>query len=120
MPEQMLMIESQIAAELLGTPAVLVPASALEGYFGITQHQPEGLIEAISLGFDDEEVVFANSGLLAHCASKAMAASASEFFTTLDHGRAKALVHLMGKNRIVLDQAITTLKRNETAVLVAA
>lgn len=117
MPEQMLMIESQVAEELLGTLAVLIPASALEGYQGITRRQPEGLIEAITLGFDDEEVVFANSGLLAHCAPMV---AGSEFFTTLDHWRAKALVCLMGKNRDVLDQAIITLNRNEPAVLAAA
>jgi len=117
MPEQMLMIESQVAAELLGTPAVLVQASALDGFCGITRRQPEGLVEAITLGFDDEEVVFANSGLLAHCAS---GASESGFFTTLDHEQAKALVYLMGKKRTVLDQAITTLKRNEPTLLDAA
>ncbi len=120
MPEQMLMIESQLAAELLGTPAVLIPATALAGYCGITRRQPEGLIETISLGFDDEEVVFANSGLLAHCAAKGAVATGSEFFTTLDNEQAKALVYLMGKNRNVLDQAISTLTRNEPSLLAAA
>lgn len=117
MPDQMLMIESQVAAELLGTVPVLMPASALEGYRGIARQQPRGLIEAIMLGFDDEEVVFANSGLLAHCAA---GAAESGFFTTLDHGRAKALVSLMGKDRDVLDQAIDTLMRNEPELLAAA
>ncbi len=116
MPDQMLMITSEVAADLLGTPSVLVPATALIGYRGITQQQPQGLIEAITLGFDDEEVIYANSGLLAHCATGAK----SDFFTTLDHGRAKALISLMGKNRDVLDQAIETLHRNEPELLAAA
>lgn len=116
MPDQMLMITSEVAADLLGTPSVLIPATALIGYRGITRQQPQGLVEAITLGFDDEEVIYANSGLLAHCATGAK----SEFFTTLDHGRARALVSLMGKNRDVLDQAIQTLHRNEPALLAAA
>ena len=117
MPEQMLMIESQVAAELLGTLAVLMPASALEGFSGITRHQPQGLVEAITLGFDDEEVVFANSGMLAHCA---LGASESGFFTTLDKEQAKALAYLMGKNRNVLDQAISTLKCDDPMLLAVA
>lgn len=122
MPDQMLMISSQVAADLLGTPSVLMPASALAGYRGITRVQPKGLIEAITLGFDDEEVVYANTGLLAHCASGASGATGAEsdFFTTLDHGRAVALVSLLGQNRDVLDQAIATLNRNEPALLAAA
>lgn len=114
MPEQMLMIESQVAAELLGTLAVLMPASALEGFSGITRQQPQGLIEAITLGFDDEEVVFANSGMLAHCAA---GTPKSDFFTTLDHGQGKALAYLMGKKRTVLDQAIATLNDSEPTLL---
>jgi hypothetical protein len=38
MPEQLLMIESQVAEELLGTLAVLIPTSALPGFRGITRH----------------------------------------------------------------------------------
>lgn len=116
MPDQMLMITSEVAADLLGTPSVLIPATALIGYRGITRQFPQGLVEAITLGFDDEELIYANSGLLAHCA----AGATSDFFTTLDHGRAKALISLMGKNRDVLDQAIETLHRNEPELLAAA
>lgn len=116
MPEQMLMISSQVAADLLGTPSVLLPASALAGYRGVRQVLPKTLIEAITLGFDDEEVIYANSGLLAHCATGA----GSDFFTVLDHGRAVALVSLLGKTRGVLDQAIATLNRNEPELLKAA
>ena len=116
MPEQMLLVTSEVAAELLGTPSVLVPAAALLGYRGITRQKSNRLIEAITLGFDDEEVIYANSGLLAHCG----AGQGSDFFTTLDFGRAKALVSLMGKSRSVLDQAIETLQRNEPDLLAAA
>lgn len=120
MPKQVLMIESQVAQELLGTLAVLVPTSALQGFRGITARQPEGLIEAISLGFGDEEVVFANSGMLAYCASQTVAASGSEFFKTLDHWQAKALVHLMDTSQNGLDLALADFKKAKDAVSAVA
>ena len=116
MPDQMLMITSGVAADLLGTPSVLIPASALVGYRGITRQLPDRLVEAVTLGFDDEEVIYANSGLLAHCGT----GPRSNFFTALDFGRAKALISLMGKNRAVLDQAIETLHRIEPELMAAA
>lgn len=115
MPDQMLLIKSQLVADLLGQLSVLIPATALEGFRGISCQAPRGLIEAVTLGFDDEEVVYANSGLLAHCSIKQ-----SDFFTTLDHGRATALMSLLGKNRDVLDQAIATLNMVEPELLAAA
>lgn len=115
MPEQMLLIESQVAADLLGELSVLIPASALVGFRGITRHAPKGLIEAVTLNFEDEEVVYANSGLLVHCATKA-----SGFFTELDHGRAAALLTLLGKRPEVLQQAIACLNITEPALLAAA
>lgn len=109
MPQQMLLIESKLVAELLGELSVLIPAAALDGFRGISQAPPRGLIEAVSLGFDDEEVIYANSGLLAYCGHSGGDAGPG-FFTALDHGRAKALVSLLDKSRDVLDLAISTLK----------
>lgn len=116
MPDQLLMIESEVAAKLLGEFAVLLPASALAGYRGITRQPLQNLIEAITLKFDDEEVIYANSGLLAHCGN----APQSDFFTTLDHTRATALLSLMGKDHDLLDRAIATLNSNEPDLLEAA
>lgn len=115
MPEQMLLIESQVAADLLGELSVLIPATALEGFRGIKRHAPKGLIEAVTLNFDDEEVVYANSGLLVHCATKV-----SGFFTELDHGRAVALLSLLGKRPDVLEQAIASLNITDPTLLAVA
>lgn len=115
MPDQKLLVRSQLVTDLLGQLAVLIPATALEGFRGITCQAPKTLIEAVTLGFEDEEVVYANSGLLMHCAPKA-----SGFFIELDHGRAVALLSLMGKHRDVLDQAIVSLNITEPALLAAA
>lgn len=115
MPEQHLMIESRVAEDLLGTPMVLLPASALEGYRGISGMAAGALIEAITLGFDDEEIVYANSGVLMQCS----ATVGSEFFTALDHGRGKALVSLLGRDARVLEQAIAKMNA-ETPEMLAA
>jgi len=115
MPEQHLMIQSDLAAELLGTPTVLLPASALVGFYGIDWKQPAGVIEAITLGFEQEEVVYANSGVLLHCPTR----TGSDFFTSLDHWRAKALLSLMQRDAGLLDEAIGIIARDEPHILAA-
>ncbi|MGI1663822.1 Hint domain-containing protein [Palleronia sp. KMU-117] len=101
MPEQHVLLESAVAEEVLGRPAVLVPASALEGYRGIARVMPVDLVEVVTLFFDDEEVVYANTGALVHCAPRKAAGAAlrrpatSAFFEVLPFDRARALVDLM-------------------------
>lgn len=110
MPEQMLMIESRIADDLLGTPLVLLPALALSGYRGIRRVRAEGLIEAVTLGFESEEIVYANTGVLLHCAAKPV----SGFFTVLDHERGRALVSLLDRDARVLDIAMAKMAAEPT------
>jgi hypothetical protein len=101
MPEQHVLLESTIAEEVLGRPAVLVPASALEGYRGIMRVMPVDLVEVVTLFFDQEEVVYANTGALLHCAPRNAAGplpkggAVSAFFEMLPFHRARALVELM-------------------------
>lgn len=94
LPEQHVLIESAIAAEVMGQPAHLVPAAALEGFRGIQRVMPVDLIEIITLGFDEEEVVYANSGALLQCSSSTGGKGASQF-PTLTHSQARALLELM-------------------------
>lgn len=102
MPEQHVLLESSVAEEVLGRPAVLVPAAALEGYRGITRVMPVDLLEVVTLCFDQEEVVYANTGALLHCAPRRATGAAapglqvSAFFEVLSFDRARALVDLMG------------------------
>lgn len=101
LPEQHVLLESTVAAEILGNPAALVPAAALEGYRGIMRVMPVDVIEVITLLFDDEEVVFANTGAMMQCAPRKAAGAAmrgavrSAFFQVLTMERARALVALM-------------------------
>ncbi len=115
MPEQHLMIESKLAEELLGTPVVLLPASALVGFYDVKWQHPQAVIEAVTLGFAQEEVVFANSGVLLYCPKDA----GSDFFTVLDHWRAKALLGLMGSNPRALQKAMRINQENDSKLQAA-
>ncbi|SNS45529.1 Hint domain-containing protein [Tropicimonas sediminicola] len=46
---------------------VLVPAGALVGWRGVTMRRARAGALAVALRFDEEEVVFANTGALVHC-----------------------------------------------------
>lgn len=115
MPQQHVMIMSRMAEDLLGVPMVLLPASALDGYRGISRTAVDGLVEAITLGFDDEEIVYANSGVLMQCAGT----DRSEFFTVLDHGWAKALVSLLDRDAQIMDAATAMIRGQEPQKLAA-
>jgi len=101
LPDQHVLLESAIAEEVLGNATALVPAAALENYRGITRVMPVDLIEVVTLLFDDEEVVYANTGVMMHCAPKKAAGAAlrgtmrSAFFKVLPLEQARAMVELM-------------------------
>lgn len=89
--DQYVGIESAEAEKLLGEPAVLIPATALEGYRGISRRFPENRVEVINLQFEDEEIVFANTGVQIYCGS----GSETDYFTRLDVNHARSLLQLM-------------------------
>ncbi len=65
--DQTVMIESDAAEDLLGDPFALIPAAALEGFRGIHRVPPMQSVDVITLEFDQDEIVFANSGALFFC-----------------------------------------------------
>lgn len=67
LPEQPVMVESDLGEAMFGDPFTLVPACALEGYKGIERLNPRDAVEVISIHFETEQVVFANVGALFHC-----------------------------------------------------
>ena len=67
LPSQGVMVESDAAEEMLGDPFALIPAKALEGLREIAPVAPRGEMEIICLHFEEDHVVFANSGALFHC-----------------------------------------------------
>ena len=90
---QEIMIESAFAERLLETPIVMLPAFAMQGYRGIAQKSVTQPLEAFDVGFEDEEVVFANSGLRVWCAGASGSGHAGSFFPRLTPPQARAVLH---------------------------
>lgn len=67
LPEQAVMVESDAAEALFGDPFALVPAMTLDGYNRIARVAPRGPVGAITIYFDTEQVISANSGALFLC-----------------------------------------------------
>lgn len=69
LPDQNVMIESDLAEMLFGDPFALIPAAALEGFRGITRICPHGRVEVVSIRFAEDQVVYANGAGMLHCGS---------------------------------------------------
>ena len=100
LPGQLVMIDTHHAEAVFGNPLVLVPGAALEGWLGILPDMPEAPLTVVRLMFDEEEVIFANTGALLHCPTdthvwQADDSRASGFFTRLGLDSARLLVDLM-------------------------
>ncbi|MCR8723138.1 Hint domain-containing protein [Frigidibacter sp. ROC022] len=69
LPEQSVMVESDVGEEIYGDPFTLIPAAALEGFHGIERVRPKAGLEVITLHFASDQVVFASAGALFFCPS---------------------------------------------------
>lgn len=97
LPDQHLLIESEAADAVFGTPITLLPAAALEGARGIQRVLPVDLIEVFTLIFDEDEVLYANTGMMMHCPASRTDADGrvSPFFKTLTAEQGSALIALI-------------------------
>lgn len=64
LPEQVVMIESDVAEELSGDPFALITAKMLVGFRGIERFRSLHPIEMTTLHFEHDEVVYAEGGSL--------------------------------------------------------
>ncbi|MFK7938837.1 MAG: Hint domain-containing protein [Roseovarius sp.] len=69
LPDQYVMVESDAGEDLFGDPFSLIPASALVGVNGIAAVPAQHGLEAIVLHFENDQVVFAETGVLYYCPS---------------------------------------------------
>lgn len=69
LPEQSVLVESDLAEAVFGDPFALIPAAALDGYRGIARITPHQKVEIVVLQFDEDEVIYANGTGMIHCAS---------------------------------------------------
>lgn len=67
MPDQGLMIESESTQDSQGDPFAVIPASALHGFRGIERADPGEQLNVTILAFAQDEVVYVEGGMLAHC-----------------------------------------------------
>lgn len=67
LPEQMVLIEADLAETLYGDPFALIPAQALEGWRGITRWRPPEGAAAVLLEFEEPQVIYASRGILLSC-----------------------------------------------------
>lgn len=70
LPEQVVMIESDLGEKVYGDAFTSMPAAALNGYKGIERQVVREPIEIFVLYFEKEQVIFADDGALLHCASQ--------------------------------------------------
>ncbi len=64
LPEQVVMIESDVAEELTGDPFALIPAKLLVGFRGIERFRSLHAIEMATIHFEHDEIVYADGGAL--------------------------------------------------------
>lgn len=69
LPEQNVLIESDLAESVFGDPFALIPAAALEGFRGIDRITPHQRVEVVVLHFEEDEVIYANGTGMIHCGS---------------------------------------------------
>ena len=69
MPDQGILIESDLAVDALGDPFVVVPACTLEGYRGIHRAPAGQRLELVVPRFAQDEVIYLEAGLLGFSAA---------------------------------------------------
>lgn len=69
LPEQSVMIESDVGEEIYGDPFTLIPSASLDGFRGIQRMAPAPDLESITLHFAQDQVVFTAAGGLLFCPS---------------------------------------------------
>lgn len=100
LPEQHVVVESDVAESVFGDPFAVIPALALEGYRGITRMAPHAKVEVVQLVFAESQVVYANGMGLIHCASVStgridLMLEEEPFYSVLSLEMARALVAAM-------------------------
>ena len=87
LPGQHVLLDTLNDPSLGGAPFALLAARALIGMTGLHRHHHPKPLEVLTLMFADEEVVYANAGLLLHCPGLIDGATSfpeNSFFPRLD------------------------------------
>ncbi len=97
MPDQGLLVESDAVSDLMGDPFAVVSARSLVGLGGISRMAPAQKLEITILSFENDEVIYVEGGLLAHCPRprdflRDEFTDGSDLYDVLDTSSARSLV----------------------------
>ena len=67
MPDQGVMVESDVADDAVEDPFAVIAARQLVGLRGITRTPPRRQVEVVTLIFSEAQVIYAEGGALLHC-----------------------------------------------------
>lgn len=65
--DQGILVESNAANDPLGDPFAVIPAMALDGSRGVHRVPPQHQVEAVTLFFEQDQVIYIEGGTLAYC-----------------------------------------------------
>ncbi len=97
MPDQGILVESDVIERQFGDPFAVVPACTLNGFRGITRVPPGARMELIVPRFAQDEVVYVEAGAMGYCPSSRDLLDYAinpqkEIYNVLPVGDARALV----------------------------
>ena len=92
LPAAHVLLSGGAVAAITGDVAALVQAEDLAGHGGICRAMPVDGIESVRIEFDDEEVIWANTGVLVHCPVSGEERPVSRMFPVLDAEAARVLL----------------------------
>lgn len=95
---QLVLIRSPYVAAVLDAESVLLPAESLAGYRGVTKAAGHSAMTLVALHFEEQELVFAASGLTLHCPTEGGATPRGSlgYLPILDEARGRDLMALIG------------------------
>ena len=101
LPGQHMLMDLPGAEEAFGSPMGLIPAAALAGWNGVEWvNWKARKVEVVTLVFDEEELVWGNSGALFHCPDASQHSAprlVSRFFNVLGLSDGRRLLGLEGE-----------------------
>lgn len=111
MPDQGVLIESDLVEDAKGDPFAVVPACALDGYRGIQRLHPGARMELIVPRFAQDQVIYLEAGFLGYApAQRDLLAdpTGAELYSVLSHRDARDLVRAMIANETYSHIAAST------------
>lgn len=122
MAEARVLIDAPQAEAIHGASLVLVPAAALLGWHGVTRTEDAEMAGdmLLTLAFDDDEIVFANTGAMIYCAGETRSeVPMGGFYPVLSYVEARDLLGLPQAQHSTVEQ-IAAARRAAFRVVQAA